>query len=193
MFWCFFLCQLREYELTERFRHAEDERRYELLQLEHIDSNAISVLNNNDDIARQIEQERQETPLQQQQMHEQPGQSLAHKSPSMQLASTATQSPSDVVARGDKGAILNSIVESYTAPRRLPVDLPGYPKRGGLIGRPGGIRGGKLKGSKLRKTVQRKTRKSRLLLKNFLDWLPPFKFYYSKIYQIKGIHNSTSL
>ena len=139
--------------------------------MEHIDSNAISVLNNNDDIARQIEQERQETPLQQQQqqqqMHEQPEQSLAaHQSPSLQLASTATQSPSDVVARGDKGAILNSIVESYTAPRRLPAELPGYPKRGGFSGRPGGIRGGKLKGSKLRKTVQRKTRKSRLLLKS---------------------------
>ena len=73
--------------------------------MEHIDSNAISVMNNNnDDIAREIEEERQEEPL-----------LMASVASSV---SPVTPNAGDVVARGDKGAILNSILESYSAPKR---------------------------------------------------------------------------
>lgn len=73
--------------------------------MEHIDSNAISVMNNNnDDIAREIEEERQEEPL-----------LMASVASSV---SPVTPTAGDVVARGDKGAILNSIRESYSAPKK---------------------------------------------------------------------------
>uniref|UniRef100_A0A1B6CB16 Spondin domain-containing protein n=1 Tax=Clastoptera arizonana TaxID=38151 RepID=A0A1B6CB16_9HEMI len=93
----------REYELSEVFHHTEDDKRYELLKLEREDS--VNVINNNDqnnDIQVEMEAERREQEMRNQQQ-------LATRLP------VTSQIPltSGVVPRGDKDAILNSIVETY--------------------------------------------------------------------------------
>jgi hypothetical protein len=59
--------QVKEYELSEVFHHAEDDQRYEVLKMEHLTQNSINVLNGNSDIETAIEEEREE-----QEIHQRP-------------------------------------------------------------------------------------------------------------------------
>lgn len=59
--------QVKEYELSEVFHHAEDEQHYEVLKMEHLTQNSISVMNGNSDIETAIEEERSE-----QEIHQRP-------------------------------------------------------------------------------------------------------------------------
>lgn len=52
--------QVKEYELSEVFHHAEDDHRYEVLKMEHLTQNSINILNGNSDIETAIEEEREE-------------------------------------------------------------------------------------------------------------------------------------
>lgn len=83
---------MREYELSDVFHHSEDERQYDLLQLDQYPKNSLSVINNND-IAEQIEQERLEE--------------LVTRVP------VGDSSMKPIVNKGDKNAIINSIVATY--------------------------------------------------------------------------------
>lgn len=107
--------KVKEYELSEVFHHSEDDRQYEVLTMEHITRNTIDVLNNND-IETEIEEERREQEV---------GATASTSTPSSTTTTTATTTlavPSStpasnntlvVIPRGDKGAIFNSIVETY--------------------------------------------------------------------------------
>lgn len=52
--------QVKEYELSEVFHHAEDDHQYEVLKMEHLTQNSINILNGNSDIETAIEEEREE-------------------------------------------------------------------------------------------------------------------------------------
>ncbi|KAJ8918015.1 hypothetical protein NQ315_011468, partial [Exocentrus adspersus] len=130
--------KVKEYELSEVFHHAEDDRRYEVLKMEHLTQNSISVLNGNSDIETAIEEERQEQDVHQEKVrpHPRPVQKFAYSTPysttpfktfytvdnrllntinQKEDSSSSVTSPSvpAVVPRGDKDAILNSIADSY--------------------------------------------------------------------------------
>ncbi|GFG41022.1 hypothetical protein Cfor_06792, partial [Coptotermes formosanus] len=114
--------KVKEYELSEVFHHSEDERQYEVLRMEHMTRNTIDVLNNND-IEAEIEEERREQERRMQQL------STTTHAPT--VSATATTTPENltstnqmslarvplssvgVIPKGDKDAILNSIVETY--------------------------------------------------------------------------------
>ncbi|CAH0559373.1 unnamed protein product [Brassicogethes aeneus] len=129
--------KVKEYELSEVFHHQEDDRRYDVLKMEHLTQNTINVFNGNNDIETAIEEEREE-----QESH----QKIPRPKPRLfRLSSTAnyfttpyttTRDPYNddrltnsinqreevvivtspaapaVVPRGDKDAILNSIADS---------------------------------------------------------------------------------
>jgi hypothetical protein len=113
---------VKEYELSEVFHHSEDDKQYEVLRMEHMTRNTIDVLNNND-IEAEIEEERREQERRMQQL------STTTNAPT--ISATATTTPEnmtntnqmslarvplssvDVIPKGDKDAILNSIVETY--------------------------------------------------------------------------------
>ncbi|XP_046658872.1 spondin-2 isoform X1 [Homalodisca vitripennis] len=121
----------REYELNEVFHHSEDDKRYDLVNLDQ--SNTISVINSNNDIQLEMEAERREQEMRLQQQ-------LATKSTIARTNAlirharknrrrglrrrqrlpfvTLTPPPPlalapGVIPSGDKGALLNSIVQTY--------------------------------------------------------------------------------
>ncbi|KDR22378.1 hypothetical protein L798_02469, partial [Zootermopsis nevadensis] len=120
--------QVKEYELSEVFHHSEDDRQYEVLRMEHMTRNTIDVLNNND-IEAEIEEERREQERRMQQL------STTTHAPITSTTGTATLENSaifpcfsstnqmtlarvsvpstGIIPKGDKDAILNSIVETY--------------------------------------------------------------------------------
>ncbi|XP_023717479.1 spondin-2 [Cryptotermes secundus] len=114
--------KVKEYELSEVFHHTEDERQYEVLRMEHMTRNTIDVLNNND-IEAEIEEERSEEERRIQHL------STTTHAPTISTTVTSTledststnhmplarvQVPSaGIIPKGDKDAILNSIVETY--------------------------------------------------------------------------------
>lgn len=132
--------KVKEYELSEVFHHAEDDQRYEVLKMEHLPRNTIDVLNGNgnNDIETAIEEEREEQETHQRQRPRPRLQSLLpmpttttqppvstvakysthiHADdeiiPSTPATSQQTPAAAPVIPRGDKDAILNSIVDSY--------------------------------------------------------------------------------
>ncbi|GLV44174.1 M-spondin [Carabus blaptoides fortunei] len=133
--------KVKEYELSEVFHHAEDDQRYEVLKMEHLPRNTIDVLNGNgnNDIETAIEEEREEQEIHQRQRPRPRLQSLLPMPPTTTQApvstvakysthinadddelipstpATSQQTPAaaPVIPRGDKDAILNSIVDSY--------------------------------------------------------------------------------
>ncbi|XP_018565366.1 spondin-2 [Anoplophora glabripennis] len=130
--------KVKEYELSEVFHHAEDDRRYEVLKMEHLTQNSINVLNGNSDIETAIEEEREEQEVHQNKIRPRPRPlkqyplstpySTTLKSfymPEDRMSNTINprEDPSAVtsasipavVPRGDKDAILNSIADSYLA------------------------------------------------------------------------------
>ncbi|XP_017769505.1 PREDICTED: spondin-2 [Nicrophorus vespilloides] len=125
--------KVKEYELSEVFHHTEDDQHYEVLKMEHMTQNSISAFNGNGDIEAAIEEERKEQEIHQRQR-------IRPKFQSFYASSQATTVPSAtttenrllntinqrdealgitaagvpaVVPRGDKDAIMNSIVDSY--------------------------------------------------------------------------------
>ncbi|XP_068083478.1 spondin-1 [Anabrus simplex] len=113
--------KVKEYELSEVFHHSEDDHKYEVLTMEHIAHNSIGVLNNND-IETEIEEERRE----QEAGFSRPSSPNTTSSTTTSTTTTTTRAPFTtstaapnntlvVIPRGDKGAILNSIVETYRA------------------------------------------------------------------------------
>lgn len=150
--------KVKEYELSEVFHHAEDELHYDVLRMEHLTPNSISVLNGNSDIEAAIEEERAE-----QEVHQRPAASavmaayprppfvtagsvapwgFTRTSGTSTVASTSTgnrdlvkidkgddrsmnsinqrdeamavtAASAAILPRGDKDAILNSIVDTY--------------------------------------------------------------------------------
>ncbi|XP_021913714.1 uncharacterized protein LOC110826907 [Zootermopsis nevadensis] len=114
--------KVKEYELSEVFHHSEDDRQYEVLRMEHMTRNTIDVLNNND-IEAEIEEERREQERRMQQL------STTTHAPITSTTGTATLENSastnqmtlarvsvpstGIIPKGDKDAILNSIVETY--------------------------------------------------------------------------------
>ncbi|XP_060526794.1 spondin-2 [Cylas formicarius] len=128
--------KIKEYELSEVFHHTEDERRYDVLKMEHLSPNAINSQNNND-IETAIEEERQEQEYHQRQKSK-PRNFKQYTLSTPYSTSTAgspytydnslsnTINPKEeafpsatspvfpaIVPRGNKQAIMNSIVDSY--------------------------------------------------------------------------------
>ncbi|GJQ82557.1 hypothetical protein Trydic_g13012 [Trypoxylus dichotomus] len=142
--------KVKEYELSEVFHHTEDDHHYEVLKMEHLTQNSISVLNNgNSDIETAIEEE-----IKEQEMHQYPPKMHPHL---QQFLYTTTSSVGgggsvltprnttsfttsyedrdtntiknkdeyttivsipDIVPRGNKDAIMNSIADSYRSHSR---------------------------------------------------------------------------
>lgn len=129
--------KIKEYELSEVFHHEEDDRKYEVLKMEHLTQNSINVLNGNSDIETAIEEEREE-----QEIHKRPRTNPRFQQfiPSTSTATTNSvfylrnatndrylntinqrDDPAPVtlaavpavMPRGDKDAIMNSIADSY--------------------------------------------------------------------------------
>ncbi|PSN43257.1 hypothetical protein C0J52_25100 [Blattella germanica] len=115
--------QVKEYELSEVFHHSEDDRQYEVLRMEHMTRNTIDVLNNND-IEVEIEEERREQERRMQQLSTTthfPITSITTVVAAAENTTSTNQMPlarvpmssAGVIPRGDKDAIMNSIVETY--------------------------------------------------------------------------------
>lgn len=122
--------KLREYELSEVFHHSEDDKRYDLMRADQknvIVNNLNSNQNNqNNDVQIEMEVQRreQEMRLQQQQLFTtrlpvSPTSVSVSGDPlslplHQQLQNHLTVVPgAGIIPRGDKDAILNSIVETY--------------------------------------------------------------------------------
>lgn len=113
--------KVKEYELSEVFHHSEDDKQYEVLRMEHMTRNTIDVLNNND-IEAEIEEERREQERRMQQLSTTttaPTISATAATTSENMTNTNQMSLARVplssvdIPKGDKDAILNSIVETY--------------------------------------------------------------------------------
>lgn len=128
--------KVKEYELSEVFHHAEDEQHYEVLKMEHLTQNSISVMNGNSDIETAIEEERSEQEIHQKpRVHPRLQQFLPQSTTAASneisprnltedrllntisqrddmIAVTSAALPA-IVPKGDKDAIMNSIVDSY--------------------------------------------------------------------------------
>lgn len=63
---------MKEYELSEVFHHSEDAQHYEVLKMEHLTPNTISVFNGNSDIEAAIEEERREQEMMNQRNYPKP-------------------------------------------------------------------------------------------------------------------------
>ncbi|XP_033233699.1 uncharacterized protein mspo [Drosophila pseudoobscura] len=127
--------KLKEYELSEVFNIAEDDRKYETVQTQtHLDAEHSHVEMNNELSAsiereRQTEQQQQQQPQQQQQLQQQQqpfqpfnderqrirSQLLAKMNPIYSGGNNSQQPPQlgSVVPKNDKHAILQSIASSY--------------------------------------------------------------------------------
>ncbi|KAJ9580796.1 hypothetical protein L9F63_024026, partial [Diploptera punctata] len=112
---------IKEYELSEVFHHSEDDHQYEVLRMEHITRNTIDVLNNND-IEVEIEEERREQERRLQLISTTTHESVSTVLPPASDNFTITSqlplarvplASAGVIPRGDKDAIMNSIVETY--------------------------------------------------------------------------------
>ncbi|XP_039283369.1 spondin-2 [Nilaparvata lugens] len=97
----------KEYELSEIFHHDEDDKRYDLMRLDQ--KNTIGQNNLDNDIQIQMEAERREQEMRLQQQHR----TLTNSTASTLVAARPSMAVPAMVARGDKDAILNSIVETY--------------------------------------------------------------------------------
>ncbi|KAL3278678.1 hypothetical protein HHI36_016215, partial [Cryptolaemus montrouzieri] len=128
--------KVKEYELSEVFHHSEDDRRYDILKTEEIMQNNINILNGNEDVQMAIEEEREEQEDHRKYM---PKPHLKQYVPLTstlastrswtndrtqnlidqrnEVTSTSSLGP-DIVPRGNKDAIINSIADSYMSPQR---------------------------------------------------------------------------
>ncbi|KAJ8934049.1 hypothetical protein NQ318_011135, partial [Aromia moschata] len=131
------LFQIKEYELSEVFHHAEDDRRYEVLKMERLNQNSINVLNGNSDIETAIEEEREEQeahqtknpnsrPLKQfalstpysttllpgYTLEQRPLHTISQRDESLVVTSSSMAA---AVPPGDKSVAPNSIADSYPA------------------------------------------------------------------------------
>ncbi|XP_065169993.1 uncharacterized protein mspo [Atheta coriaria] len=124
--------KVKEYELSEVFHHSEDAQHYEVLKMEHLTPNTISVFNGNSDIEAAIEEERREQEMMNQRNYPKPITSTTTQASSSysstvddrylntidlrddaMVVTSAALLPSAVMPKGDKDAIMNSIVDSY--------------------------------------------------------------------------------
>ncbi|KAI4460128.1 spondin [Holotrichia oblita] len=140
--------EVKEYELSEVFHHSEDDHHYEVLNTEHLTQNSISVLNNgNSDIETAIEEEIREQEVHQYPPKMRPHlqqflyTTTSSVGGSMSIPRNSTSSTTtyedrdantiknkdefttiisipDIVPRGNKDAIMNSIVDSYRSHSR---------------------------------------------------------------------------
>ncbi|XP_022909736.1 spondin-1 [Onthophagus taurus] len=125
--------KVKEYELSEVFHHSEDDQHYEVLKMEHLSQNSINVLNGNSDIEVAIEEERKEQEVHQYPKPHQRMQQFLYtttsssSSPNKKITESSRESNTirqadeattrvslqDMIPRGNKDAIMNSIVDSY--------------------------------------------------------------------------------
>ncbi|XP_045483383.1 spondin-2 [Harmonia axyridis] len=129
--------KLKEYELNEVFHHAEDDRKYDVVNAEEmVQDNNINIFNGNKDFQMAINEEREEMenhinykPADRPKLYETLTTTLSstrswandrmHNSidPGKQVT-PSTVSGSNVVSLGNKDAILNGIAQFYTNPKK---------------------------------------------------------------------------
>lgn len=122
--------KVKEYEISEVFHHEEDDRRYELLKAQQLPQqqhgNSINIMNGNSDSETAIEEEREElenhsgkkgplpyltTTYISTRKNEDDGSSP--NSIYYKESTVTSKTPYDVIPRGNKDAILNSIADVY--------------------------------------------------------------------------------
>lgn len=116
MFLVFFSSfKVKEYELSEVFHHSEDDRGYEVLKMEQITHNVVDVFNND------VEEELTEPAI------TEPSSTTARATTSSTTTTTTSSTTTTIdpkapsaaaVPRGDKHAIMNSIVQTYRKERK---------------------------------------------------------------------------
>ncbi|KAG8232108.1 hypothetical protein J437_LFUL011650 [Ladona fulva] len=105
--------KMKEYELNEVFHHSEDSSGYEVLQMEQLPKNSVDFVRNEEIEAEAREVEAEALAEKEREMYSLPTNITTSEIPTSTMPTTTTSTEMGLIPRGDKNAIMNSIVEKY--------------------------------------------------------------------------------